>query len=177
MILEHHKDPGRAVEVTPVPRALRARTDNETGAIRPIPVEPITAEAQFEVDELRKPAFFTDPVVRAAMDVMEANHQAFICDGVEAVELRRLARSRVPALGLGQVELVGTGPVHAFGPVRTLEKVIAFKVVAAAAAGGAPLDALHPLVAEGIEEKGAVVVGGDGCGDRVRPGLAVGDVE
>src|SRR6185295_3216770 len=65
--------------VAPVPVPIALRNRNERFSRRPVPVEPIAAEARKELIRLR-------PVFRlSSPDREQAEHHAFICDRIQCI--------------------------------------------------------------------------------------------
>ena len=160
-------DAGRAVQVGAVPCAFGARGGDERASVGAVPVEPVAAEAQFELGDFGEFAFGAHVVGGTEVDVEDAEQQRFIGHGIEAVEL-----GGALCHGVRRVEPVGVAPVDGAAEGVAGQKGRAFGVVTAAAARSVALDAVDPDAAKRVVEKGAVVARTAG-GHRRGPGASV----
>jgi hypothetical protein len=150
--LENKEDAGRTVQITSVPITLSSRCPEESGPIRSIPVESISAETELQVGELGMPFNVTRCVIRPTVDVMHPDHKALIGNSIEAVELRGIAYCWI-----GFIQPIGVGPVDAILPVSSLYEMLRFRVIAATAPRTALLYAEYPHLSKRIVEKRRIV--------------------
>src|SRR6056297_3375538 len=135
-------------------------------------MEAIATEAQLEIGQLGELALCAYLILWPAMDLVHANHEAFISHRRQTVELWRIAQFLVASIAtrwLRQVKPVSVGPKHRLVPVGSFQELVALHIVTGAPAWSVFLDALYPFLAERIVEDRTVVSCRPRAGHRLRP--------
>src|SRR5699024_8261973 len=143
---------GRSMDVCPIPITFFLRWINEGPAIRPMPMESISAEAQFYFGNFRKLPSLAYFVFRPKMDIKLTKHNTLIRNSIQAIQLWCISHIRIRL-----IELICTYPEYRLSPVGSFDKILTFKV----GSGSSPLNICfyteYPFLTKGIIKKGGVI--------------------